>query len=174
MFKTRKKSIIIGVLLIIGLIILDQFTKKLAINLKNTEDIILVNNVLQLHYLENNGAAFSILQGKQIFFKILTPIALAIMSYIYINLSKVDKFNDIKLILVFVFAGAVGNYIDRIRFEYVIDFIYFSLIDFPVFNIADCYVTCCMFLLIILILFKYKEDDFDDMMKLIRPGKKHE
>ena len=47
MFKTRKKSIIIGVLLIIGLIILDQFTKKLAINLKNTEDIILVNNVLQ-------------------------------------------------------------------------------------------------------------------------------
>ena len=125
MFKTRKKSIIIGVLLIIGLIILDQFTKKLAINLKNTEDIILVNNVLQLHYLENNGAAFSILQGKQIFFKILTPIALAIMSYIYINLSKVDKFNDIKLILVFVFAGAVGNYIDRIRFEYVIDFIYF-------------------------------------------------
>ena len=58
-------------------------------------------------------------------------------------------------------SGAAGNFIDRVRFGYVRDFIYFKLINFPVFNVADCYVTVSVVLLIILILFVYKEDDFE-------------
>ena len=58
-------------------------------------------------------------------------------------------------------SGAVGNFIDRVRFGYVRDFIYFKLINFPVFNVADCYVTVAVILFIILILFIYKEEEFD-------------
>ena len=57
-------------------------------------------------------------------------------------------------------AGAIGNLIDRISLKYVVDFIYFELIDFPIFNIADCYLTVSSFLLIILAIFYYKENDF--------------
>ena len=57
-------------------------------------------------------------------------------------------------------AGGIGNLIDRVRLNYVVDFIYFSLIDFPVFNVADIYVTVSMFLLLILVLFYYKDEDF--------------
>ncbi len=61
--------------------------------------------------------------------------------------------------MVFLFAGALGNYIDRILNHYVIDFVYFSLINFPVFNVADIYVTCTVILLFVLLLFYYKEDE---------------
>lgn len=56
-------------------------------------------------------------------------------------------------------AGAVGNLIDRISLSYVRDFIYFSLIDFPVFNVADMYITCATFTLLLLSLLYYKEED---------------
>ena len=61
--------------------------------------------------------------------------------------------------LIFIAAGAAGNLYDRITLKYVRDFIYFSLIDFPVFNVADIYVTCSVFVLAFLIFFYYKEED---------------
>ena len=76
-------------------------------------------------------------------------------------------------ICIALFAGAVGNFIDRILHNYVIDFFYFSLIDFPIFNVADIYVTCAMALFIMLLLFYYKEADLDRLTALIFPWKKH-
>ena len=70
-------------------------------------------------------------------------------------------------------SGAAGNFIDRVRFGYVRDFIYFKLINFPVFNVADCYVTVSVVLLIILILFVYKEDDFN-FLKISKKGDNNE
>lgn len=65
-------------------------------------------------------------------------------------------------VCVLMLSGALGNMIDRVFRGYVIDFIYFSLIDFPVFNMADIYVVCGGILLVIFVFFKYKkEDDFD-------------
>ena len=61
----------------------------------------------------------------------------------------------------FLFAGAVGNLIDRIKDGFVVDFLYFELIDFPVFNVADIYVTCSVFVLFLLVMFKYKDADFE-------------
>ena len=58
-------------------------------------------------------------------------------------------------------SGAIGNFIDRVRFGYVRDFIYFKLINFPVFNVADCYVVIGCILFGILILFYYKDQEFD-------------
>ena len=58
-------------------------------------------------------------------------------------------------------AGVAGNTIDRLVFGYVTDFLYFELINFPIFNIADCYITICAFLTIFLVFTKYKDDDFE-------------
>ena len=60
-----------------------------------------------------------------------------------------------------ILSGAFGNCIDRIRLNYVVDFLYFKLINFPIFNVADIYVTVAAFLLVILILIYYKEDDLE-------------
>ena len=66
-----------------------------------------------------------------------------------------------------VFAGAMGNFIDRVFRGYVVDFIYFSLIDFPTFNVADIYVTCGITVMVFLMFFRYKEEnDFD----FLKPG----
>jgi signal peptidase II len=64
------------------------------------------------------------------------------------------------VLLVLVASGAIGNMIDRLSQNYVVDFVYFSLINFPIFNVADIYVTCSTVGLILAILFYYKEDDF--------------
>ena len=61
-------------------------------------------------------------------------------------------------------SGALGNFIDRIAHRYVVDFFYFELIDFPVFNVADIYVTVSAVLLILLILFYYKEDELSQIL----------
>lgn len=65
-----------------------------------------------------------------------------------------------RIVLVFLSAGAIGNLIDRSVNKYVVDFLYFELIDFPIFNLADCYVTGAAAFLIILCLFYYKDEDF--------------
>ena len=59
-----------------------------------------------------------------------------------------------------LFAGAIGNMIDRLLYDYVVDFIYFVIIHFPIFNVADIYVTISTFTMVILFLFFYKENDF--------------
>lgn len=168
MFYKYKKSVslLYSLILILILIALDQFTKVLAVrHLMNKPDIILIPNVLQLHYLENTGAAFSILEGKQIVFVIITPILLVALCYILVKMPQTKKYQALDYIIVFLVAGAIGNYIDRIMNNYVVDFIYFSLINFPVFNVADCYVTVSVILLLILIMWYYTDEDLDDIKK---------
>ena len=64
-------------------------------------------------------------------------------------------------ILIFFAAGAIGNFIDRVSLNYVVDFLYFKLINFPIFNVADIYVTCSAFVIIVLGIFYYKDEDID-------------
>ncbi|MCR5581952.1 MAG: signal peptidase II [Pseudobutyrivibrio sp.] len=164
-YKFNKSiSLILSFILICVLIVLDQFSKAMAItHLMNKEDIVLIPGVLQLHYLENTGAAFSILEGKQVFFAILTPILLLALVYIMLKMPRVKKFSILNSIIIFLIAGAIGNYIDRILNNYVVDFIYFSLINFPVFNIADCYVTVAVFVLLVVVMFFYKDEDLEEL-----------
>ncbi len=70
-------------------------------------------------------------------------------------------YTKLHITLVFIASGAIGNLIDRIRNDYVVDFLYFSLIDFPIFNVADIYVTLSSVFLVILLLFVYKETDLE-------------
>lgn len=167
--KNKLKFIIGSLVLIVALIILDQASKYLAVNiLKDKSDIILIKGIFQLHYLENTGAAFSMLEGKQIFFAILTPILVTILFFILYRLPFNKKYLPLQYIIIFIIAGAIGNYIDRILNHYVVDFLYFSLINFPVFNVADIYVTCSVILLILLILFYYKDQDFEEISASIK------
>ena len=124
-------------------------------------------------YLRNSGAAWGMLSGKINLFLVFTVIVMLIVTYVIINLPATRKYMPLLITCTLLVSGAVGNFIDRVRFGYVRDFIYFKLINFPVFNVADCYVTVSVALLIILILFVYKEDDFG-FLKLSKKGDNNE
>lgn len=157
------KKGLIGVVLSALLIGFDQLTKYWAVSgLKDKDAFVLWNGVFELRYLENRGAAFGILQGQKWPLVIFTIVILAILIYVFLNkIPMGKKFFFLDLISILFFAGAIGNFIDRIAQDYVIDFFYFCLIDFPIFNVADIYVTVAAFLLIVLGFFYYKDEDWE-------------
>lgn len=158
---------------LILLILVDQITKILAVKfLKDREGISIIPKVLKLQYHENNGAVWGILSGQIIFLIVVTIIILSGIIYLYLNIPNTKKFNYLKLICVFISAGAVGNLIDRILYNYVVDFIYFELINFPIFNIADSYVSVSAVVLILLSFFYYSEEDFIFIDSLFKIRKK--
>lgn len=162
--ENKKSSIVYGICGLAGILLLtfiDQWTKYLAVlHLKNQESIVLIPGVFQLQYLENHGAAFGILQGQQWIFFLMTIVYLVAAVWIYLRIPKTKKYFPLHMIAVVLTAGALGNFIDRIFQGYVVDFFYFSLIDFPIFNVADIYVVLSFIGLAICILFVYKDEDF--------------
>ena len=145
---------------IIVLIALDQITKYAAVaGLRDSGPYVILDNVLELLYIENRGAAFGIMNGMRIFFLILAPLISCVLLAGIACIPKGTKYLPLKLTLSAIIAGALGNFIDRLINGYVVDFIYFMPIDFPVFNVADIYVTCGAFMLVILIMFKYSDED---------------
>lgn len=163
----KRNSCIIGVISVIILLILDQFTKYLASTyLKGGNSIILIKGVFQLHYLENRGAAFGMMQGMKIWFVFGALVMLALMTLIFLKSPMEKRYRWARLIIIILSAGAVGNLIDRLWHNYVVDFFYFELIDFPVFNMADIYVSCGMVLMIWFCLFYYKEEELSRLISL--------
>ena len=151
---------LIGAALALVLIGLDQWTKVLAVkHLMGQEPFVIWNGVFELHYLENRGAAFGILQGQKGVFLICTALVLAILAFYYNRMPVKKRYLPMRIVGILLGAGAVGNLIDRMMQSYVVDFLYFKLIDFPIFNVADCYVTVGAILLAILILFVYKDEE---------------
>ncbi len=156
------KRAMIALISFVILIIFDQWTKALAVaHLMNQKPLVLIPGVFQLHYLENRGAAFGMLQGQRLFFVVIAVLVLAAITYIYFKLPWQKHFHYLRAVGIFVAAGAVGNLIDRVSLGYVVDFFYFELINFPIFNVADIYVTCATFVLAFLILFYYKEEELE-------------
>ena len=166
--KQRIRHLIYFILLII----IDQATKYWArTTLKKDGPISIIPGVLKLQYHENTGAVWGILTGKTAMLSVVTVILTALLIYLYFQIPKDKKFLPVQIIWVFILAGAVGNFIDRISLKYVVDFIYFELIDFPIFNIADSYLTVSCFLLLFLGIFYYKDKDLGFIDNLF--GKKH-
>ncbi len=120
-------------------------------NMSVGETIPLIKNVFHITYVRNEGAAFSILSGKQELLIILTAVFL-IALLIYIIVKKPDKHLQM-LPLTMILAGGVGNLIDRATLGYVVDFFDFRLINFAVFNIADIFVVCGAILLGVWLIF---------------------
>ena len=147
------------------LVLLDQLTKiAMTAALSGNAPIVLIPGVLEFLYVENTGAAFSMLENAQWFFLIVATAAILGIGWLLFKMPKTGtegrRLLPMRICLLFISAGAMGNLIDRIRFSYVRDFIYFSLIDFPVFNVADIYVTTATAVMILLVLFVYKDEDF--------------
>lgn len=162
----------IGVIAVLLGVALDQYTKHLAISHLQGNPISIIEGVFELRYLENRGAAFGLLQNQQLFFLVIGCITLLFIFYLYIRMPHNRRFVLLRVCMISITAGAVGNMIDRIRFRYVVDFLYFELIDFPIFNVADIFATVATFGLVILLLFYYKEEDIDLMFQLLSPGTK--
>ncbi len=140
----------------------DQFTKRWALaNLGDHEPVPLIEGVLEFLRIENRGAAFGILQGQMSFFYLITAFVGAVILYVLLRLPSEPKYRPLLLVMSFISAGAIGNLIDRTFRKSVVDFIYFKPIDFPVFNVADIYVTTATAVMMILVLFYYKDEDFD-------------
>lgn len=160
----KKKNVLFMVVLLVSTAILvafDQWIKHLAvIKLKGQNPFNLISGVLELQYLENHGAAFGMLQNQQWFFWILTGAFILVAIWYFLRVPKTAYYMPMIICVTFLFAGAIGNFIDRIAYRYVVDFIYFSLINFPIFNVADIYVSCSVCVLVLLVLFRYKDNDF--------------
>ena len=115
------------------LIFIDQYTKILALtHLKDQDPFVIWDGVFELCYLENRGAAFGILQNQQLFFIVMTTVVMCLLTYIFLKIPMNRRYHLLHGILVLLFAGAVGNWIDRLINGYVVDFFYFKLIDFPI------------------------------------------
>lgn len=121
------------------IIALDQITKLLSTTyFKLGEVKNIIPHVLSFTYIRNEGAAFGILQGARVFFIIIT-VAVLLGAAFYIIKARPQALLE-KWALCFILGGALGNFIDRAFLGYVRDFILVEFIDFPVFNIADCFV----------------------------------
>ena len=130
------------------LLIIDQIS-KLLINTKMTlhQEIVIIPKLLSIFYVKNTGAAFSMLQDNTIFLTVINALFIIVLHMFIKKEKDLSKFSCLSLGL--IMGGMFGNLLDRIIHHGVIDFIYISLIDFPVFNIADMGITIGVVLLII-------------------------
>lgn len=140
----------------------DQLCKYFAcLYLKDGKSHILISKVLELTYIENRGMAFGLLQDRQSFLAVFCTVFLGVMSFVFQRMPGRKKYLPLQWVLILIVSGALGNFLDRVFRGYVVDYIYVSLIRFPVFNLADILVVTGGILLIALIFFYYKEEDFE-------------
>ena len=135
----------------------DQITKYLTVaNIPLYADVPFLPGVLQLTYVQNTGAAFSSFEGQQWLFALIFAVFTAAIVYEYVK--KAMPFTNLeRWLIVAVYAGGLGNMIDRIRLGYVVDMIETTFMEFPVFNVADCFITCGCILLMVHLIFFNKE-----------------
>ncbi len=127
---------------------LDQVTKALTVaNIALGEDLPFIPGLLELTYVQNTGAAFSSFEGQQWLFAL---IFLAFTGLIFWEYFKKPMGFTVfeRWCIAAIYGGGLGNMIDRIRLGYVVDMIETTFMDFPVFNVADCFITCgCVLLM---------------------------
>jgi len=132
----------------------DQVTKALTVaNIPLYEEIPVIDGLFHFTYVQNTGAAFSSFEGMRwLFILIFAVFTLAIG---YEMVKKTMPFSRLEWwCIAAVYGGGLGNIIDRVRLGYVVDMIEVEFIKFPVFNVADCFITCgCIVMLISLVLF---------------------
>lgn len=148
------KRYVLPIVYVIALLSIDQFTKYLAsTHLAPVGELVLLDGVFSLLYHENTGMAFGLLQGGRWIFVGLTMVAMGFFIYFYTSLPKTRYHNVIRFFLLMLIGGALGNFVDRLIQGYVVDFFYFKLINFPIFNVADVFLVVSVFVLAAMMLF---------------------
>ncbi len=156
----KKFFLFLDLLMITGLIAFDQYTKQWAkVYLKDKPAYNLINGFLELNYLENQGAAFGMLPNQKVFFVFVAIVILFVVGYVLLKVPDQKKYTILHFLFSLIVAGSIGNMIDRVRYDYVVDFIYFVRMNVPIFNVADIYATISAIVLLFLLLFIYKEKD---------------
>lgn len=169
--KKKTKFMIISVISIILLTVLDRITKMWAITALSDKDISVWSGVFRFSLVKNTGAVFGMFEGATIILAIITVIVLLGVVWFYIKLPDDRRYAPLRVTAIFIVSGALGNLIDRIMYGFVVDFLYFELIDFYVFNIADCYITVSIIIILLLMIFKYREKDFEFLPGNRKPEK---
>ena len=131
--------------------LLDQLSKKQIVDyLKLGEKIEIIKGFFNITHVRNYGAGFSILQNARLFLSLISIIAIVVLVYLLVTTKKKDTLTSMSYLM--VISGALGNLLDRLRQGYVVDFLDFKIFgwDYPVFNVADIFITIGCFLLIII------------------------
>ncbi len=145
--KISLKMRIISLFAVAFLLGLDQLIKYYVdLNLKGSQPVVVLRNVLQFNYLENDGAMMGFMSGKTGTMTVLALICVAVMLIVVFS-GKIKDLIDYWCILLMI-AGGLGNIIDRVFRGYVIDYIEVLFVDFYIFNFADCLITVAAFVLI--------------------------
>ena len=143
---------ILWISIIAASIILDQLTKWIVVNsMELYQSVTLIEKVFSFTYIPNYGAAWGMFSNHRWVFMVVTSIALIIMPIILYRYRKVHVLFSLSLSL--FIGGAIGNMIDRVFVGYVVDFLEFTFIDFPVFNVADICVVFGAGIMIVYALF---------------------
>ena len=162
-YKDRLRMIIPDVIFVLVLLFSDQFTKQLAVDrLMGAGVVSLIPGVMELIYVENTGMAFGLLKGGRIIFLVICMVFLPFLWWFHSIIPAGKRFLPLRICLILITAGALGNAMDRLLRGYVVDFFQTAFIDFPVFNLADCYVVVGAFLLVFMMLFVYKEGELHE------------
>lgn len=154
--KTNKFNYLIYLFIVVSLVSLDQYTKSIILNyFKLYQSKTIIDGFFSLTYVQNFGAGFSIMQNARTTFLIITPICLIGFTYLFIRSN--DKLSKTALLL--MISGTIGNFIDRIVRIYVVDFLDFIIFgwDFPIFNVADIFLTIGVCLYIIALIKEEKD-----------------
>lgn len=137
------------------LIILDQISKLWIVeHIALNEIKTVIPNIVSLTYLRNYGAAFSILQNQQWLFSLITIVVITAAIYYLIKQNNASLW--MKLALILIISGGIGNFIDRLRLGYVVDMVHLDFINFAIFNVADSYLSIGVFLLVLAL---WREED---------------
>ena len=161
--SVQKKNLYLNdAILFVICIAIDRVCKFLADSrLKDRASVSLINSILEFRYTENTGAAFGVLKGQTSFFVLVSVVIVLTGLYFLIKSPGKRKYISSHIFISLILCGSVGNTLDRLLYGAVIDYIYFSIIDFPIFNIADIYSTVGTVGLIIVLIFVFKEDDLN-------------
>ncbi len=154
--KTNKFNYLIYLFIVVSLVSLDQYTKSIILNyFELYQSKTIIDGFFSLTYVQNFGAGFSIMQNARTTFLIITPICLIGFTYLFIKSN--DKLSKTALLL--MISGTIGNFIDRIVRVYVVDFLDFIIFgwDFPIFNVADIFLTIGVCLYIIALIKEEKD-----------------
>ena len=150
------------IIAVVVLILLDQGTKLWALaSLKTIHNMTLVEGFMDLTFVENRGVAFGMFSGQRWFILLLTGIIAAGLIWFYVTMPKKKEYFPLRVSLVLVLSGAIGNIIDRLFRGYVVDFFEFTFFEWPVFNVADIYVVVGVILLALMIIFVVKDEDLE-------------
>ena len=159
--RFKKKILIWDFVCLVLLNILDRLAKYASYYYCENENFILIKDYLEITYTPNSGGAFGILYNQRFFFIFIAALFICLIVFFLFALPDDGKFNALHIWLSFILSGTIGNMADRIIYGNVIDMIYISKIDFPIFNLSDIFISLGTIFTSIVVLFILKEKDFE-------------